>query len=108
MTLEEYVVNRLTECEAENEDLRAANRTLHEHIRQKEEEDGVFIKAKPGTYWFTLEGKTIGLPYQYELWIKERCFVLDIDGMVSFNEIDGKRYFLNREKAEAKAKADQS
>lgn len=108
MTMEEYIIDRLTECEAENEDLRATNKLLADRLARLTGESMLLVRCEPGVYHLVSENRVWSLDYEYKFYANGSTYVVSLGTSPNITLIDDDRYFLSREKAEAKAKADQS
>lgn len=104
MTMEEYIINRLENAEAENEELRAANRTLTDRLENLTGKSMLLIKRESGVYHLVSENRVWSLDYEYKFFANGNTYVVSLDTNPSITLIDDDRYFLSREKAEAKAK----
>lgn len=104
MTLEEYVVNRLTECEAENEDLRATNKLLADRLARLTGESTLVLKPESGVYFWPSDGRVWNVNYDFRLAVDGDTYVMSVGNSPDITRIDNERYFLDREAAEAKAR----
>lgn len=110
MTLEEYIINRLTECEAENEELRAVNKMLSDKLARLTGEGTLVLKPESGVYFWPSDGRVWNVNYDFRLAVDGDTYVMSVGNSPDITRIDNERYFLDREAAEAKAReqADQS
>ena len=109
MKVKEYLIERLTNCEAENEELRAANATLKdrlEHLDRYCHEKGTMIlRPEPGTYYMVAcNGNIYEYRYEYIVTKEARIYVLNFGNDPDIDEIDEKAYFLDKAAAEAEAR----
>lgn len=108
--LEKYIINRLENVEAENEELRAANRTLEDRIHSLNrmlDADGVaLITPEVGKYYFTNNGAVLSLGYTHTLTVDGDVYVFSLGDRPDIALIDEKRYFLDKDAAKAQAEAE--
>lgn len=106
--LEKYIINRLTECEAENEELRAVNKMLSDRLENMTGKSMLLVRCEPGVYHLVSENRVWSLDYEYKFYANGSTYVVSLGTSPSITLIDNERYFLFKEEAIEKAKADQS
>lgn len=108
MIMEEYIINRLTECEAENEELRTANRTLFDNFEKLKEEvyakGNTLLKPQKGEYYMVIDSKVLVLDYDYFFAVDGNAYVVKLGSNPDITRINNTCYFLSKADAEARAK----